>query len=321
MDMTRPLALQLCPFSPELEQGIAARLTVERWFERDAAAQAAWLRDHAADVRAVVTGGHIGCPDALIEALPSLGLIAINGVGFDKVNLRTAADHAVTVTTTPGVLTDDVADLAVGLVIGLLRGLPQADAFVRAGRWERETLPLGRKVSGRRFGVLGLGQIGSAIARRLEPFGPVAYGGSRPKPVAYAHHASAVDLARESDVLIVACAANAETAGLVNQSVLDALGPDGWLVNVARGAVVDETALERALAAGGIAGAALDVFVDEPHVPSGLRDSDRTMLAPHIASATHETRRAMADMVLANIDAFLGGQPLPSALAMPTVRP
>jgi len=315
MATSKPTALQLCPFSPELESELAARLTCIRWFELEEGAQASWLADHATDVRAVVTGGHIGCSNALIAALPNLGLIAINGVGFDKVDVPFAQQHSVAVTTTPDVLTDDVADLAVGLTIALLRGIPASDAFVRAGKWTSGNPPLARKVTGRRFGIVGLGRIGMAIARRLEAFAPVAYTGRREQPVNYAFHADAEALAAASDVLIIACAATPETQNLIDSNVLAALGDDGWLVNVSRGSVLDERALIEALDAGTIAGAALDVFANEPAVPAALLNGDRTVLTPHIASATVETRRAMADLVLANVDAFLAGATPPSALA------
>lgn len=312
MPATPPAALQLCPLSDYLEAGLRDRFDVVRWFELDEAARQAWLAAGASAVRAVVTGGHIGCPTPLLEALPALGIVAINGVGFDKVDLAAARRRGVAVTTTPGTLTEDVADLAVGLVIALLRGIAPGDAHVRAGAWPERERPLARKVSGRRFGIVGLGQIGAAIAARLAPFGPVAYSGPRPKDVPHRFHAEVTALAEASDVLILACPATAATRHLVDAGVLAALGADGYLVNVARGSVVDEAALIEALARGRIAGAALDVFADEPNVPDALRGSPRTLLTPHIASATVETRTRMADLVLANLDAFLAGAPLPS---------
>lgn len=314
MTMPSGRMLQLCPLSLRLEEGAARYGEVIRWFELDFAAQAAWLADHAAEVRVVLTGGHIGCDTDLIAALPSLGLIAINGVGFDKVDLPVAHARGIAVTTTPDVLTDDVADLAVGLILSLLRDLPRADAFVRAGDWLRGSLPLARKVTGRRFGIVGLGRIGAAIAARLEAFGPVAYTGHKAKPVPYAFHADPAALAAACDVLVIACAATSETRDLIDGAVLAALGGDGVLVNVSRGSVVDEAALIDALQAGRILGAALDVFVDEPNVPAALIASDHTILTPHVASATVETRVAMADMVLANVKAFLSGHIPPNVL-------
>lgn len=312
--MGKRVALQLCPLSEYLEAQLAERGPVVRWFELDEAAQRAWLATQADSVNVVVTGGHLGCTNDLIDALPSLGLIAINGVGFDKVDVPYARGRGVAVSTTPGVLTDDVADLAVGLTIGLLRGLPAADRFVRDGRWLEEGFPLKRKMTGRRFGIVGLGHIGRATADRLAAFGPIAYHGRMPKDAPYRFEPDLHVLARDSDVLLLACAATEETRGLIDASVLEALGPEGYLVNVARGSVVDEDALVAALEQGTIAGAALDVVADEPVVPAGLIASERTALAPHIASGTVETRKAMADLVLANVDALLAGAPLPSAL-------
>jgi lactate dehydrogenase-like 2-hydroxyacid dehydrogenase len=307
-------ALQLCPLSDYLEAKLETRCRVIRWFELDERQQREWLGANADAASLVVTGGQLGCPTDLIAALPSLRLIAINGVGYDKVDVPFVHGRGIDVSTTPDVLTDDVADLAVGLTIGLLRGLPAADQFVRAGQWTDGSFPLGRKVSGRRFGIVGLGRIGLAIAHRLNGFGDVAYHGRSAKDVPYRFEPDLSALARDSDILLLACAANEATRNLIDADILTALGPDGYLVNVARGSVVDEAALVAALDNGGIAGAALDVFVDEPSVPAQLIDSTRTHLTPHIASATVETRRAMADMVLANVDALLAGQRPPTAL-------
>ena len=312
--MKDAVALQLCPFTPHLEAGIADRFEVVRWFELDDAARAAFLSARAGSVRAVVSGGHIGCPSELMLALPALGIIAINGVGFDKVDLAIARSRGVGVTTTPGALTEDVADLAIGLIIGLLRDIPAADAYVRAGDWVKGDRPPARKVSGRTFGIVGLGHIGLAIAERLAAFGPVAYTGPRQKPAPYAFQPDLVGLARDSDVLVIACPANASTRHMVGAAVIDAVGPEGYLVNVARGSIVDEAALIDALEAGRIAGAALDVYENEPQVPAALRASPRVVLTPHIASATVETRRRMAEIVFSNLDAFAAGRPLPTAL-------
>lgn len=301
----RPVILQLCRFSDYLEQGLRARFEVVRWFEFGAEARGAWLADHAARVRGVATGGHVGCPSELMQALPQLQVIAINGVGVDQVDLALAAQRGVRVGTTPGLLTDDVADLAVGLVIAMLREIPAADAHVRAGGWPQGDRPLARKVTGRHFGIVGLGQIGLATAARLAPFGPVSYTGPRRKEVPYAFHADLRGLARAVDVLVLTLPANPGTRHLVSREVLAALGPRGYLVNVARGAVVDEAALIDALRVGQIAGAALDVFEHEPQVPEALRVHPRVVLTPHMASATVETRQLMADTVLSHLEPLL----------------
>lgn len=308
----RSMALQLCPFSADLESAIAGRFEVARWFEMDAADRQRLLQSRAAQVRAVVTSGSVGCPAELVGSLPNLGVVAVNGVGLDKVDLGLLRQRGIALGTTPGTLSEDVADLAVGLTIALLREIPASDAYARSGAWQRAERPLARKVSGKRFGILGLGQIGHAIALRLTPFGPVAWTGPREKDVPWPYHSDVISLARASDVLVVACPANAATRHLVGCSVIEALGPAGYVVNISRGAVVDETALASALAEGRLAGAALDVYENEPHVPESLRRLPNTVLTPHVASATHETRSRMAELVLANLDAYLEGKPLPA---------
>ena len=315
MNTPKPLGLQLCPLSDYLAAGLATRLELVPWFELDDAARSAFLANRASECRLVLTGGHIGCPSELMQALPALELIAINGVGFDKVDLALAAARGVAVSNTPDVLTDDVADLAVGLIIAQMRGIAAGDAFVRAGRWTAGELPLGRKVSGKRFGIVGLGRIGSAIAARLAPFGPVAYTSRSAKNCPYTHMADLAELAHWADCLIVACPANAATANLIDARILGEIGPRGLLVNIARGSIVDEPALVEALASGALGFAALDVFAHEPQVPLALREAANTVLTPHVGSATGETRIAMADLVLANVDAFLGGAPLPTPVS------
>jgi len=306
--------LQLFPFSNYLEGELKKRFEVIPWHAMSADEQAAWLAENAGSVDAAATAGHIGCATELLTALPNLKVIATNGVGFDKVDVDLAASRGVYVSTTPGLLSEDVADLAVGLTISLLRRIPAGDAYVREGQWLKGEMPLARKVTGRRFGVLGLGAIGSAIAARLAPFGEVHYNSRAPKDVPYIYQADALSLAKAVDVLVIACAANASTAKMVNAEVLEALGSHGWVVNISRGAVVDEDALIVALENGIIAGAGLDVFAKEPQVPQALIESDKVVLTPHVASATEETRKAMADCVLANLDAVMAGKKAPTAL-------
>jgi lactate dehydrogenase-like 2-hydroxyacid dehydrogenase len=308
MTKTRPTLLQLNPFADFLEAGLAERFEVVRWFELSDAQRAGWLEAHGARVEAIASGAHMGCPNALIEALPRLKMISINGVGLDKVDVAFARARGVEVATTVGGPTLDTADLAVGLVIALLREIPAADRHVRTGHWPGGERPLARKVSGRRFGIVGLGQIGRAVAERLAAFGPVAYTGPSKKDAPYAFTPDLLTLAKDSDVLIVTCPANAATRHMIDAAVLDALGPQGWLVNVARGSIVEESALIAALEAGRIAGAGLDVFEHEPDVPEALRTHPRTVLIPHMGSATVETRRRMAEMVLENLDAAFAPQ-------------
>jgi lactate dehydrogenase-like 2-hydroxyacid dehydrogenase len=314
------IALQLGPMLPFLDAELERRFELVRWFAVPEAERSDWLRLRGGQVRAVVTGGNTGCTNALIDALPSLGIIAINGVGFDKVDLAHAGARGVQVANTPDVLTDDVADLAIGLIISLLRAIPAGDAHVRSGRWPGGERPLGRSVTGLSFGIVGLGRIGSAIARRLVAFGPVAYTGRSPKPAPFDFVPDLVDLARRSDVLVLACAANAATRHLLDAAALDALGPDSYLVKVARGSVVDEAALVAALRSGRLAGAGLDVFENEPRVPEALRASERVVLTPHIGSATVEARRRMAELVLRSLDSFLAGERPAAALIHPKGR-
>ena len=313
MTATTVHILQLCPLMPGLEAALAERFAVHRLFEAEDAA--AFVAERAPLLRGVVTGGHVGIPADLAARLPALEVVSINGVGFDKVDLAEARRRGIRVSNTPDVLTEDVADLAVGLTIALLRQVVQGDRHVREGRWPAGDLPLGSKVSRRRFGVFGLGRIGSAIARRLQGFdGEIAYCNRSPRDVPYTYHPDPKSLAAASDVLIVAVAASDETRNAVGREAIEALGPRGVLVNVSRGSVVDEAALIEALRDGRIGGAALDVFADEPRVPEALWAMPNVVLTPHMASATHETRQAMADLVLANLDAHFAGRPMPTAL-------
>ncbi|PRD44766.1 dihydrofolate reductase [Phyllobacterium phragmitis] len=303
--------LQLCPLMPSLEAELASRYTVHRWFEADD--QPAFLKENAANIRGAVTGGHVGIANALADVLPNLEIVAINGVGFDKVDLERARKHGIRVSNTPDVLTADVADLAIGLIIAQARQMALADAHVRTGDWPKAELGLGTRVSGRRTGIFGLGRIGKAIARRLEGFdAEIAYCGRVRQDVPYGYCATLEELARNCDVLIIAAAASAKTYHAVNAGVIDALGPKGVLVNVARGSLVDEKALVTALREGRLGGAALDVFENEPHAPEELFAMKNVVFAPHIGSATHETRKAMADLVLANLAAHFEGETLPT---------
>lgn len=268
-------------------------------------------------VRAVVTGGSEGIDAATIDALPDLGLIAVCAVGYDKVDVAHAKARGVAVTNTPDVLTDDTADMAIALMFAVFRRVPQYDRYVRAGEWAAKGAPpLARRLTGRRIGILGLGRIGSAIAKRCAPFASeIAYHSRRPVAGApYRYAADARALAASADVLVIAVAGGAESAKLVDAAVLDALGPEGALINIARGSVVDEAALVAALAEGRLGAAGLDVFAHEPQVPEALRAMDNVVLAPHQGSATIETRRAMADLVIANVDAFFAGEPLKTPL-------
>lgn len=275
----------------------------------------AWLAAHADKVEGVVTGGHLGIPPDLLTKLPNLRVVGINGVGYDKVDLELARSRGVRVSNTPDVLTEDVADLAVGLALSLLRRLPHAHAHVRAGKWPQGEMPLARKLSGKRVGIVGLGRIGRAVAKRFSGFTDhVSYTDTAKQDVSFTFYADAVALARAVDILVVCAAASASTRKLIGKEVFEALGPDGFLVNVARGSIVDEEALVEALRSNMIGGAALDVFEDEPNVPDALHALDHVITTPHIASGTHETRRAMGELMLDNLDAFFAGKPLPTSV-------
>jgi hydroxypyruvate reductase len=260
----------------------------------------------------IAASGESLVPADLLARLPSLKVVSVFGVGYDGVDAQAAVARGVPVTHTPDVLTDDVADLAMGLLLSVARLIPQAGEYVRAGRWPSGPMPLGRKVSGARIGIVGLGRIGQAIARRAQAFDmSIAYTARTEKPSSgYRYYPTAKALAAEVDFLVVITPGGAGTRHLINADVLAALGSQGFLINVARGSVVDESALIAALQSGVIAGAALDVFENEPNVPQALWNMPNVVLTPHTASATRQTRQAMADLAFANMKAGLTGQPL-----------
>jgi hydroxypyruvate reductase len=307
--MTDVSLLSAARLSPLLEPQVRQAFTLhDRLHDTDPAAFAVV----AAQVRGVVGGGESRVSGELIRSLPALELISIMGVGYDGVDVAAARERNVMVTHTPDVLNDDVADLAIGLMLCAARQLPAADRFVREGRWPAGAMPLARKMSGARLGLVGMGRIGQAIAKRALAFGmSVAYTARNPRPqLPYAYHPNATTLAAQSDFLVIITPGGAGTRHLVNAEVLAALGPKGILVNVARGSVVDEAALIDALQRGVIGGAGLDVFADEPNVPEALRAMPQVVLAPHIGSATNATRQAMADLAFANLREHFSGRPV-----------
>ena len=256
-------------------------------------------------VRGLVQGGGTLTPTTLLDALPKLEIISVFGVGYDGVPTGYCRERDIKVTNTPDVLTDDVADVAVALILMTGRGFVRANRFVHAGEWTRRSPELTTKLAGRVVGIIGLGRIGKAIAARVAAMGmKVAYTGRRPQDVPYRYVAGVAELAAESDFLVVACPGGAATRHLVDTQVLAALGRKGTLVNIARGSIVDEEALVRALANGTIGAAGLDVFADEPHVPQALLAMDNVVLLPHVGSATRETRKAMGDLCKANLDVW-----------------
>jgi len=279
--------------------------------EGDAAAFAAL----APAIRALAASGDSRVDAGLIARLPALEIIAVMGVGYDGIDVAAAQARGVVVTHTPDVLNDDVADLAIALMLSAARQLPAADRWVRAGRWANDgAMPLARRMSGARLGLVGIGRIGQAIAQRAAAFGmTIAYTArSARSALRYRFEPDLKALAAASDFLVVITPGGAGTRHLVDAAVLRALGPKGILVNVARGSVVDEPALIDALEAGTLGGAALDVFADEPHVPERLRALPQVVLSPHIGSATTATRQAMAELACANLQAHFAGRPLPT---------
>ena len=268
-------------------------------------------------IRGIAGSGESTVTGALIDQLPALEMVAIMGVGYDRVDVAAAIKRGIVVTHTPNVLNDEVADLALGLILAVARRIPQADHYVRSGRWAVEgAMPLARKVSGARLGIVGLGRIGQAIASRALAFGmSVAYTARSAKSdLPFRFFPTALALAAEVDFLVVITPGGAGTFHLIDAQVLKALGPRGYLINVARGSVVDETALVEALQEGAISGAALDVFEDEPRPLKALFELDNVVLTPHMGSATRETRLAMAELAVANLLAHFSGQPPVSAV-------
>ena len=251
----------------------------------------------------VLTDGHNGVPRAWMDALPALKLISNYGVGYDAIDVGLAGERGVLVTHTPGVLSDEVATTALMLMLACYRNLLASDAFVRDGSWpEKRHMALSRSADHRRVGILGLGRIGLALARKLEPFhAEISYHNRTRRDVPYRYCPDLEKMAADAEVLFVVTPGGAETHGIVNREVIDALGPDGMLVNVSRGSVVDEPALVAALEEGRLGSAGLDVFVDEPNVPAALLSMDNVVLTPHIGSATEETRQAMGDLVVDNL--------------------
>jgi hydroxypyruvate reductase len=268
------------------------------------------LAAEGARIRGLVQGGGTVTPTSLLDALPRLEIISVFGVGYDGVPIEYCRTRGLKVTNTPDVLTDDVADVAVGLVLMTGRGFARLERFTRAGQWLKQGPELTTKLGGRTAGILGLGRIGKAIAQRLSAMGMrIAYTGRKPQAdVPYRFIGDPVSLARESDFLIVACPGGEATRNLVDAKVLEALGKDGTLVNIARGSIVDEPALVAALQNGTIRAAGLDVFVDEPNVPAPLLAMENVVLLPHVGSATRETRQAMGDLCKANLDAWFASR-------------
>lgn len=274
----------------------------------------AFLAEVGPRIRGVATWARLGAGAKLIARLPKLEIIAGFGVGYDKVDLPAAKARNVIVTNTPGVLTAEVANMALALLLALARRIVVGDRLVRSGKWkEGAAMAPTPGLDGRKAGIVGLGQIGLAIARRLEGFGiDISYFGPRKKPVAYRYYDNLIAMARDVDLLLISCLGAPTTRNLIDTAVIDALGPEGMLINVARGSVVDEPALVKALVDGRLGGAGLDVYVEEPCFPTALAGLDNVVFQPHVASNTLPTRLAMGRVMIANLKAHFAGRPVPN---------
>ena len=307
-DAQAPDILLLKAMPPDITAALENRFRLRRL---DAADDPdTFLAEHGPSIRGLALNAQAPVGKDLLARLPNLEVISSFGVGYDTLDTAEAAQRGIVICNTPDVLSDEVADLAVGLLLATLRRIPQADAYLRAGGWMKASFPLTATMRGRRVGILGLGRIGRAIARRLEGFdvGIAYHGRSRQADVPYAYHPTLVGMARACDVLMIVAPGGAGTDGLVDASVLEALGPDGIVVNVARGSIIDEPALIAALQAGTIHAAGLDVFAREPCAPDALIALGNTVLLPHVGSGSHYTRAAMGRLLVDNLVSWFDGK-------------
>jgi lactate dehydrogenase-like 2-hydroxyacid dehydrogenase len=303
------------PLPPLVGEGLAATFNVHKsWLADDPiafiAALAPKLRAIATGVGILAEGMSHPIDAAFMARFPHLAIVANLGVGYDNIDAQWAGEHGIVVTNTPDVLTEETADTAMGLLLCAVRQLPQADAYLRAGKWQQKPFALTTSLRGRALGILGLGRIGKAIARRAEAFGlKIAYHGrSAQENMPYLYFPTLVGLARACDILMVVAPGSDETRNIVDAEILKALGPNGILVNIARGSLVDEAALIAALRAGTILTAALDVFADEPNVPHDLIAMGQVVLLPHVGSASREARDAMSRLVVENLVSWAAGK-------------
>jgi len=297
--------LQIGPLTERFNRELAARYAVTPlWQQAD---PLVFLREQGDQFELLATSARFGCTAEQLAHLPNLKAICSFGVGYDAIAVDAARARGIPISTTPDVLNDCVADLAMGLIIDTARRMAEADRFVRAGNWPTGPFPLGRKVSGKRLGIVGMGRIGEAVVQRASGFAmAVQYHNRKPIPdCVHTYAASLIELARWADFLVLTCPGGAATQHLINREVLEALGPQGILINVARGSVVDQAALIEALQNGTLGGAGLDVYAAEPEVPAALRELNNVLLLPHIGSASEETRLQMEQLLLANLQAFV----------------
>lgn len=305
-----PDLMMLCPPRPVAMARLRASYRVHRW---DLAPdKEGFMAEHGPKCRAVATSGHIPVTRRMLEAMPDLGIVACSSAGFEAFDIAALAGRNIALTNTSAALCGDVADAAIMLMLAARRSLVSADAYVRSGGWGRNGMfPLLRTIGGRSLGIVGMGAIGQAIASRAAGFGmKIGYWNRRPRDVPWSYHPDLTALARDSDNLVIAVAGGPETRGLISARVIEALGPDGLLVNVARGSVIDEPALIAALSDGRLGAAALDVYAHEPDPDPRLAALSNVTLFPHHASGTVETRDAMAQLMVDNLDAYFAGRPL-----------
>ncbi|MEO1538251.1 MAG: 2-hydroxyacid dehydrogenase [Pseudomonadota bacterium] len=310
--MRRPVVLQVGPYPEWDQEPLDGAFDVRKLFLANDTA--AFLETHGQDVEAIATRGELGADATMIAACPSCKLISVYGVGYDAVDLNAAQAQNIRVTNTPDVLTGDVADLGVAMMLALSRGMVGAEKWVRDGSWvEKGLYPLKRRVFGRKAGILGLGRIGYEVGKRLAGFGmDIAYSDLSPRDDTpdWTYLASARDLAQHAEFLFVTLAASAKTRGIVNREIIEAVGPDGMIINVSRASNINEVALIDALSSGRLGAAALDVFEGEPALDPRFFDLDNVLLQPHHASGTVETRKAMGQLLRDNLTAHFSGAPL-----------
>ncbi len=289
------------------EEALAARYEVFRLYRENN--PDAFLEKTGPQIRAIA-GGHVDAD--LMDRLENLEMIANFGVGYDSIDIKAARKRAIKVTNTPDVLNDAMAEITIGLMIALSRHIPAADAYVRKGKWAKADFPLQNELGGKTAGIVGLGRIGKEIAACCQAMKMrvIYFGRNKQINQPYVYYDDLMQMAEKSDWLVIITPGGRQTEKLINQKVLAALGPNGNLVNVARGSVVDQAALIKMLQTGGIAGAALDVYENEPYVPEELRQLENVVLSPHQGSATHQTRLAMGKLVVDNLVAFFAGEPL-----------
>lgn len=290
--------------TPEMKTQLSAEFSPQFVGELDDPLD--WLKTHGKNFEYVLTSGHEGVKREYMDALPNLKIISNYSVGYDSIDIPLITQRGIMVTHTPNVLNAETSTTAIMLLLACFRDFNFNEAHARSGRWEHEKAPLSRSADNRTIGILGLGRIGQTIAEKLAPFNArILYHGRNKKDVPYEYFPNLVDMAKEADAMICITTGGAETKHLVNQSVMEALGPEGVLINVSRGSVVDEPAMIQCLESGKLAWAGLDVFENEPFIPQKLRELKNTVLMPHIGSATNETRAAMGKLAVDNLIQYL----------------